>query len=1057
MKMTRAKGETTRFELFCTGFLLGQFQIILGFSALLGAGANIGAWFLLLLAWLTGGFCGSLSQRTEHPFVERISAWLAVLGIVGTQVTAQVSPFLWPHMCGVFGAACCSGVWAGAFLSRRARLSMVPGRVFFHENNGFVLGVLFATLLLLFSASALLASAFLLFVFVRLFVGSQSRLSSFVFALGIAAGVFQWCARTGSLPQYDGLMTAAVLTHAGATPLSGWLYFAHPLMLPLTIPFSFLCSDRLGAVVLRETVSLAGLVCLLCSAVLALAREKERPWFGMIVAVLLFVLSVGRFQMATQGEEKDTALLFGMLFLFLYFEHCGYWSVGVWSSLKLSFRARTIVLSALLAFAVLVHLVNGVLLIFVVLDALLSLWPRDMRRERFVSRCSVVLFSGVLLLPTLFALARWTGKAKSVREGFEYFFAYHVSGEFFSFPKHFPEDFVARALDCVQGLRGLWFGETETVGSWFGVVFLLLLCGVASVRLFRLNRLFAGRLFVFLFLHVCHFYFYEPDSAESWIPFAFCVALLLSVGLRSPGWGRFWDSLLRLCLLPVVFLLAFHLGGLHAERRGFAKQVQAFVGAPSPSAFPVSQVVRFVDGILDRDADVFVDDRLLASYFQIYTARNPVVRPYVGFSEEELRRRFHLSALSLHFYSPQKVRGKAILGAVEQSLYRREPAFLVSEETTGVEQQALPFGKLFLSKMEPERTADQGDSGYTNREPNVEALLDNHLELLSAKSINADVYKLTFRRGTQVFSAKWKPMGVGGSEEQNGLDGNNSPRCEVAARKIDRVFSQGKRENELVPEVVLRAFHRNVECNRVCKDIPKILSAEIPATFPKENDHLVLGALTRWVEDAGIPVAFEGEFWEAHRYETEPDYRKQMSALFGFLFLISHGDANFGENFLYSEGPPYRVYSIDNGRSLDGIPYYVGAGEPDWEPMRRISTEEGFVRSFENDTLSRVQEVAKTDWGKPLYVLHAVHLQSGRSVTDVEREPMLSALGGRSLSEREGLKRIGRGSFLLTDARFGGPWLVQGISEQGVLDLVQRARALLTQKGSGTFVHFLSQ
>ena len=115
------------------------------------------------------------------------------------------------------------------------------------------------------------------------------------------------------------------------------------------------------------------------------------------------------------------------------------------------------------------------------------------------------------------------------------------------------------------------------------------------------------------------------------------------------------------------------------------------------------------------------------------------------------------------------------------------------------------------------------------------------------------------------------------------------------------------------------------------------------------------------------------------------------------------------------------------------------------------------MRSFENDTLSRVQEVAKTDWGKPLYVLHAVHLQSGRSVTDVEREPMLSALGGRSLSEREGLKRIGRGSFLLTDARFGGPWLVQGISEQGVLDLVQRARALLTQKGSGTFVHFLSQ
>ncbi|MDH5492808.1 MAG: hypothetical protein OEY14_12720, partial [Myxococcales bacterium] len=108
---------------------------------------------------------------------------------------------------------------------------------------------------------------------------------------------------------WDALMTASVLARpegAGAVEI---LFFAHPLVIPLTWPFAWL-TDPLLATSLRESVAAGVVVGLSARLLLGLGASR----LGAMLGALLLTFASGRWVLATSGEEKETAMAFGGLF-----------------------------------------------------------------------------------------------------------------------------------------------------------------------------------------------------------------------------------------------------------------------------------------------------------------------------------------------------------------------------------------------------------------------------------------------------------------------------------------------------------------------------------------------------------------------------------------------------------------------------------------------------------------------------------------------------------------------------------------------------------------------
>jgi hypothetical protein len=521
---------------------------------------------------------------------------------------------------------------------------------------------------------------------------------------------------------------------------------------------------------------------------------------------------------------------------------------------------------------------------------------------------------------------------------------YHLSGEFFSIPASLSE----RLSECYRGLR-LWLLGDLPLGSprlepALATLGLLLL----SLSALRQAPLVVSRLLAWPLLIFLHFFFYQPWHPEAWSPAAACGSLVISLGLL--GRGRLLPLRCGLAVLWIA-VLAFLLGRDQQQGRRLSEEVQAFVEADSPSRTPLRELTRWLDVHLEPEAEILVTDRLLVSYFQLYTKRTPLVREYLGVPKEALRGTYHLTSLSLRFYTPQRT-----LAEIDAAILAGRPVYLLSTESGSSPTVELPWGGLLLSRL----TTPLGVRAETPLTPpsrtlvHATDLLSNDLTLTAVTPINPSVYRLVLRNGERTFSAKWKPLGVEGSEVQEGFDGNNAPRCELAARRIDQFLSDGDPRRELVPEVVLRSFHRQVPCDRPCQGIPQLIGAGVPATFAAINDHLVLGALSLWIEDAERPQRFSGQLWSPQRFAQDPAYRRNFADLMTFLYLIAHGDANYADNFLYSEGPPPRAYSIDNGRSLDGIPFYTTEGDPDWQPLAQLTPQSLVAPALSRQTLHRV-------------------------------------------------------------------------------------------------------
>lgn len=714
--MTAAPRPTLsqRAEALLTGMWLALWQVALAATLLRTAGATVQSFFALTATWLSGGVLGArwllgrsakdaaLPAQNPAPRCEyKIGARLLLPAVLLLGIAAKglgaAAPFSPVAAALILTAGAAAGAYAGIFIADRSRSWPDVARFLLVENNGFVLGYAGAFALLLWRAPWLDGLA--------LGVGIGLALSGRPLgALGPASGLGAAAALYYLLQPFvgdrgwDGLMTATVLTHPDWVTSRELLFFAHPLVIPLTVPFVWLGLPPLYAAAAREALCGGAVVALGYLASAALSHSRRA---GVLTAAIL-TLAVGRWRLATCGEEKEAAMLFGAGFLFLYLDHRGLWDLRLptWRTRSPIFR-RTF-LSVLLALSVAVHLVNAALGIVVAADMALT---RAAAARRPVFREGLFLLGGAagLAVPFFLWLAIGPGGARTTKEVLSYFFEYHLSGEFLSLPWQTgaagPAALWARALEVYTSAREWLIGSSPGDASLAGAGEMILVATLAAAHLTPLLRRgspAARRLLGWALLVLGHAFFFDSSNPESVAP---SMTLLVILGSASLFWQprSRWRWLGTIAAATVLVGLAARHFSLERAARQRAQGVRSLIEPVPPSPVPLADLCRLIDAELPREALLLVSDRLHASYFHIYTRRRPLVTDYLDASPEVLRQRFALTSLSLRVYRPE-LDSAAITAAIQAG----RPVYLLSAELRpGVPQRELPWDDLRLYTLSP--------------------------------------------------------------------------------------------------------------------------------------------------------------------------------------------------------------------------------------------------------------------------------------------------------------------------------------------------------------------
>lgn len=707
-------------EALVTGAWLGFAQVALGFEVMMGAGGGVMLFFALTAAWLAGGVIGARWLGRE--------AGPALIGLVLLALGgARTALLLWPLSHVGLGiallAGAVTGLYGGAYLAGRAARGLPAARLLLYENNGFLLGYAGAGLALLGYAPLVDLLALVLGLGLLLAPRWQVRAPGFqALGLGVLSSVlYLVCPHVGDR-RWDALMTAAVLARPEAVRTEELLFFAHPLVIPLTAPFLRLTGDPLGAAAVREICAGGVVVALGFLGARAVAAgphagraagpvtdqgidrfvgQRVRQMAGLVAALVL-CLAASRWRLATSGEEKEIALAAGGVFLWLYLDHRELWWLELDAWRALSPPLRRVLLGLLLALATAIHLVNGLLVLVVAADAGLA-WSAQCLRTRgrggapstggraaWYEAASVLGVTALVAGPFFLWLAIGPGGARSPREVLGHFLEYHLSGEFFTVPDSLRERLVA----AYSGGRAWLVGDDDS--RW--PVFETGLASGAAIVLIASARRAGGpavdRLLLWLALLAAHFFFYEPWDPEAWGPAALAWAVVGAAGLLAPGRG--WPLRAAVACGALV-LLAVLDGQTIREEHAEAAPVRALVDIPRPAAAPLADLSRWIDRRLEPDAIFLVSDRLLVPYFQIYTRRRPLVREYLDLEPEALRQRHHLTVLSLRFFTPHMG-----LGEVAAAVAAGRPVYLLTDgdELLGDEIE-LPWDGLRLGRWSP--------------------------------------------------------------------------------------------------------------------------------------------------------------------------------------------------------------------------------------------------------------------------------------------------------------------------------------------------------------------
>ncbi|HYD50040.1 MAG TPA: hypothetical protein VEB21_16905 [Terriglobales bacterium] len=246
---------------------------------------------------------------------------------------------------------------------------------------------------------------------------------------------------------------------------------------------------------------------------------------------------------------------------------------------------------------------------------------------------------------------------------------------------------------------------------------------------------------------------------------------------------------------------------------------------------------------------------------------------------------------------------------------------------------------------------------------------------------------------------KWKQAPKGG-------DGwNNSPRLEVAAYQIQRMFLDP--DDHVVPPV----------CGR-CVPFKTYQAVDDDHEANLPEGQCVFGSFSAWLQNVRQP----DRAYDPKRFSRDPAYARHFAHLNLLTYLISQHDAR-GNNFLMSTDPQNpQIFSIDNGISFDVWFYNWFA----WH-LNEIR-----VGGLEHGAIERLRQVTQAQ------------LDALGVVEQFEREP-------------DGIyRRVAVGANLnpMEGARLSGTTFQYGLTEVEIGALSQRLRHLLRRIDAGELVLF---
>ncbi|MDH5493870.1 MAG: hypothetical protein OEY14_18110, partial [Myxococcales bacterium] len=358
-------------------------------------------------------------------------------------------------------------------------------------------------------------------------------------------------------------------------------------------------------------------------------------------------------------------------------------------------RLRASLLGGLLALCVGVHLIGIALFSLILVDLGLGLrGSRGIPGRRRIAEAllPILLVGGTLSLVGLGWLALGPGGARTLPEALDHFLEYHRTGEFG--PRE--SGLGGRLLEAYGGLRAWLLAEA---GGWpwleLPIVLGLLVAGISGAL--RRHPGASRLLLAWLLLLLAHLLFFAPWDPESWATLSLPLVVLLTLGLdaRVRERPRAPRRALALLALGALALLGAHDLRLGLEARDRAAEVYGGIAHPAPMA----SIARALDRRLERDALLLVEERLDASYLQIFTDRDPIIPNLVGLEARALREERLFSVLSLRYYQ-QRLGPAQLLERL-----RLRPTYWLGarlpSELRSVETIELGWGGLSLHRLDP--------------------------------------------------------------------------------------------------------------------------------------------------------------------------------------------------------------------------------------------------------------------------------------------------------------------------------------------------------------------
>lgn len=462
--------------------------------------------------------------------------------------------------------------------------------------------------------------------------------------------------------RWDGLMTATTIAHFGETPWQVILFFAHTLVIPITQFFNLILgnADPLLVTSLRE-VSLSTINVVL---MYYFFRNFLKNDVAAIMIGLAYIFCFSHWQFTTGGEEKDTMLVLNIIYLIGFFGLKGWISFGFVPRLKL-FAARytnwfgkhlaEIALGTILAFSIMIHLENGILVITTGIVYLLRKEFYLNYQKQIVEFLTIMLTAGIILLIWFGILIVGVNGITTVAGAMRWLLEYHATGEFFNANIVFTD----QLLWAYEGFRRFLIGKYFEHGYlWIEVIVVTSIFIFLVVKSYKYSPEIIRMALIYIGVVSVHFFFWIPWDPEQWNPVAFAGFIVITPALFTSN-----QYLKRIAGIFVVLLVVINcftysnLADRYQKPYQNNKQINTeYVGGLSGfylRNLPYSNMAQLTKKFTEPGALILVDHRHLVNHLLIYTDLEPIVTQYLDQPDEKLRKDLYLSQLSVHFYKPQ--------------------------------------------------------------------------------------------------------------------------------------------------------------------------------------------------------------------------------------------------------------------------------------------------------------------------------------------------------------------------------------------------------------------